>query len=380
MTQRFNIPPEWLSPAEGGPQGPQLGPEGVPEIPPWVLQGFVAGTDANTPPPGGIPGLTGPFPGGSPGIIQPVPVPPAGLPVIPGFGGPGIPGLIQPSDPNADLGGGIPGLTAPAVPPGVIPGIPGGIPGMFQPVPANPPAIPPGIPAIPGLTGPFGGVPGVIQPVPVNPASPVGQLLFPYQPQEGEKALATFDGGPKGAPDVVLTAEAFRQGTMTALVHAEELGAKMGWSALNPDGSPVVGSAASKADPKIPEGAAYLAVQSAVHDALAASAQVDPSTPTTVGIAPGVAVVLIVVAVAALAAGAYVLAEKVRADADSLARVKRAALAADLVRQGHPVPPGLVAPEPPPGSGPSFSLGGGIGLGLGLAAAAGIGLVVLARK
>ncbi|MBB6435791.1 hypothetical protein [Streptomyces candidus] len=145
-----------------------------PGIPPEVLPGAGAGAPGGAEPPTGVPGLAMP-PGGA--AVPPGGAVPPGLAVPPGIafppGGAVPPGLALPPGPAVP-----PGLAVPfgfAVPPG--PGVP---PGLIVPFGL---AVPPGFAVPPGLTVPFGLAfpPGFA--VPPGLALPPG-LAVPEDPAE----------------------------------------------------------------------------------------------------------------------------------------------------------------------------------------------------
>ena len=134
------------------------------------------------------------------------------------------------------------------------------------------------------------------------------------------------------------------------------------------------------------EARVYVAAFDAVQEVLNHSQAVGSEVPSTLGsdfqstIAPLVLLALVVVGIAALAAGAYVVASKIQIDSDSAERMARVDKAVALAMAGKPIPPGLIpaAPAPTqPGEGPGSGLvkaGESIGTGL---AVVGIGIFFL---
>lgn len=215
------------------------------------------------------------------------------------------------------------------------------------------------------------------------PGTPLPET-FTWDGVKGQSVLDAATAAPGTSP--VLAADDFRQALMTTLFHAEELAVVAGFSVTipAPDGTQgyMIGAglknarlAAAKGDPN---GLLYLSIYNGVDGALQKSKAAPPTTAAgaylssanLVGVAPLLiaAGVFVVVALASIVAGAYILSQKVVADADSLARVNRCAQAAQLARDGKPVPADLCPPEPTrTTAGPLAGTGMGFAVGLGAA-------------
>ena len=241
--------------------------------------------------------------------------------------------------------------------------------------------LPPGF-VIPGLT------PGSL---PQSVSSPG----FMWDQRKGEALLSQLESATVTAP-VTGSADDVRQVLMTVLVHAEQLAQKAGFAVMIPTDSTlpgqafgsVIGGAYDRAKTmQTIEARAYVAAFDSVQEVLNHSQAVGAEVPSTLGsdfqstIAPLVLVALVVVGIAALAAGAYVIASKIQIDSDSAERMARVDRAVALAMAGKPIPPGLIpdAPAPTkPGEGPGSGLakaGESIGAGL---VVVGVGIFIFA--
>lgn len=182
-------------------------------------------------------------------------------------------------------------------------------------------------------------------------------LSFGWDPKKGETILAQFGKlSTDSNVNAVLASDDLRQGLITALFHAEQLAADAGFSSAIPtEKGPgyIIGAGYTKAkqNPSHPAAAAYLSLSDAVAQALDTSKAAPADATPTIGsstqtLGPVALIAILVIGIGALTAAAYVGTQWVQAHEDSLARVARVKEAADLVRRGLPVPPGMIPNEP----------------------------------